>query len=454
MGEMIGKIGWVVMFASVCTTARAFTGSLAQQIAPLLVGVTSNNLSDRDWAPRDRLDPRGTVLLSGVRKDGIENCTGTVILSTSEETRVITAKHCVDPKNPTGGVNIDGVESTGVYSATDPDTDEDISDISLVTFPAGTAEFLGVRKFPKLATKPMKPGDKVYLAGFGLDSIFSTGKKNGAGIRRWGVTTVEKREGGALCTKETVFRRDPTPDISPEVCQPDASVKEEENLANAQVLPGDSGGAVYNSDGEVVGIASMIKLRREGPHVNLPLLGPIFVKITSIGISSRFVDLVDNDVLHDFLKEAWDPAWKLERSSRVAKHPVLALFNAVLANTISEDPFAHVTLRTGRYLNTEDPKNSLWIQPLYHRRKLLSFSLRSFKDNGVSASRNFECNSKRQCVDLSPRSNLAYTVLENGRLMQHAVIFSFAGATVEGDKVTSSHYLAVGRPVAEFRFSD
>lgn len=223
--------------------AGAFSPLPVSIMAAAMVTVTERHV-DNEYAARLHIDPHVTVALTST---GAELCTGTFL----SDTEMLTAGHCLEEGDPTGGVNVDGVPSLAAYVAPQfKDIDSARYDMALVIFPAGTGEYLGIQHYPRLASAPPAPGEALYLVGFGMTDPYAmmSGGDGGHGIRGWGITAFDAIENGLIRTRDIYI--------------PYSKTAMRLRKIASNILVGDSGGAVYNERGEIVGVVSLVNHRR------------------------------------------------------------------------------------------------------------------------------------------------------------------------------------------------
>ncbi len=365
MGRLGSRVLGVALVLGSLVGRSAYAGNfgLTQALGVLMMGATHSEPS-RDYGELIGVDPRVTVRLG--REGG--HCTATFINSV----RVLTAAHCINPKLPAGGVNIDGIASVAahahkgfVYPKEKPGfwaqvfgaevekekTELNPYDIAVVDFPEGTAEFLGVRKFPAIAKKGFEKGH-VYFAGYGIDDFFSYVNEtqfSGAGLLGWGVVNVVSRKDGYLKTDEEIIFTD----------RAKQKKHDAKNIAYSHALPGDSGGALYNEAGEIVGISSaMLSLEQK----DSTRLGPfVVIGKSRYTVFNYFIDITSDssreEIAHQFETQVQPTSEGAQKVSMDAPLP---------------DPFEKLVLRTGQFALG---KETIGVVPNYHRGELESVVL-------------------------------------------------------------------------------
>ncbi|MBI1859402.1 MAG: trypsin-like serine protease [Deltaproteobacteria bacterium] len=322
--------------------------SSTQALPPIIpIAILSLGVSDRTLNQTIReklgLDEGITVALT---QNGSYACTGTLI----SDTDVATVRHCIDPNNPTGGVNIDGIEAEVAYYNPDMTKVGSAYDFAIVRFPAGTGRFLGATKYPRIATTLPQKGDEIFLGGFGCNNLHTARKRDvsnpGSGVLGWGRSQVVDNKGGVITTSKRYVYDDYNPE----------ETKEE---VVAIGLPGDSGSAVYNSQGEVVAVVSQVYT--DDRTVRLP--------VSAIGLivgNPWIAHLVKNSFELEIRLDGW---WAKNELSNMSSQNTQDVFALARGETVERfalkeprppapplptpgDPFAATVLRTGRYQGT------------------------------------------------------------------------------------------------------
>ena len=242
-------------------------------IAFLAAGGLTGCGNDRSFSTPDISNGRvaqngefsAVVLLSYETEQGRAVCSGTFISPTT----VLTAAHCTMGGQITNGLtgevdlqislirperNADGslaphilANSTAVFRHPDWDTafeqrQVNKFDTALVEFPAGFA-----RDTATISRREGQPGDPVTSVGYGLDYVPGLlGRSNpdasSLGVKRIGTNTLMDTGGLSVYDGMHFFQG--------EIDTGDASGE------NGNAAPGDSGGAMFNQAGELIGVTS------------------------------------------------------------------------------------------------------------------------------------------------------------------------------------------------------
>ncbi len=371
MGNKWGFGGFLCLFVVNLLSSQAYgeSSTLSLLLAPLMVGVTERTV-DEEYAKQLNIDPHATVALS----QGTGLCTGTFLSSTT----AITAVHCVDRENPTGNVNVDGIASLQVFFSERYQTPVEHGDliegrikydVAVLVFPPGTGEFLGIKSYPKLATTDPKSGDTVYLVGFGMSDpyAFLTGDEEnaGAGIKGWGTATISETKDGMLFTEPiTIENKKP-------VATETLSVRPN----TSRGLPGDSGGALYNTQGEIVGITSVVAKPVQDFTESKVLFGLLsLVHIDSWKVSNEYADVTSHDTL-----ELMATATHCKDLSRCAvienSRPEIKTVSLEKPSAPNSTAFDHVILRTGFYGGTKNVNRRAFLHPVYYNKQMVQIDL-------------------------------------------------------------------------------
>jgi hypothetical protein len=238
----------------------------------------------------------------------------------------------------------------------------------LVFFPSGTGEFLGIKKYPRIATKPMDVSETAYLIGFGTNSFYSVllnpSVKGGTGIRGWGTTQLRQVKDGIVYT--------PSRHVSLYEAATDKMYASSEN---SRALSGDSGGSVYNKSGEISAVVS--------EFLNMPervAVGKLFRIIpidllTGWETQNTFSD-VTTEENHKLIETALEAGESENPVDILVEEGLMAPAAAERLSrlAVTPSPFAHVTIRTGIY---ETPSgNKLQLMPLYFGKNLHTITVR------------------------------------------------------------------------------
>lgn len=357
--------------------------TISSLFAVLAIGMLPRNTND-DYARKIDVDPKASVRFW----DGNRLCSGTFV---STDTAV-TAAHCVDLTDPTGGFNVEGVDSLA-YAISDgaknylaelngkqarpanlpPLSNEEIEeinakalayskeDIAIIRFPKGTGEFLGIARYPAFAKEPLAKGDQAYLVAFGggdaealLGVFLHTPSGTSQGIKGWGTVKIESVDNGVYQTETVEF----TPD----------QLSDTEKLTatkHSVVLPGDSGGSVFNDRGELVAVNSSVY-----PHfkIDSEQITPSqeAEQTVSLAAESRLTDLTGS-LSQELLGRAWSPPEDADKN-----------------------PFSHSPLRSGRYIAPQI-KGDYLLLPAYKKGKLVQVSLRTMDKGQPGAPAVLKC---------------------------------------------------------------
>lgn len=319
-----------------------FVGLIASSGAS---GWVTNRRTDLDYAAQLKLDTAVTVksqlgLMAG--------CTATLL----NPTTVILAGHCINEKNKTGGVSIEGVESIAVYTQyagiaeadkINKETDRAKArllaipivkkDLAVLVFPEGFGEFLGVKQYPRIVER-QGVERTAYLLGYGMSSL-----GEGAGVLGWGTTDIIPATNGIIEVQRGV---------------PSAAERGEGVAVGERVsaLNGDSGSAAYNAEGQIIGIVSSVMPETEMVETTRSY-GPITVRTVERRV--KWFDGLIVDVTSEESKELFKEAIECKQGACAGnfagsgvpedRKPILTRSpdnnNAAL--------FSHRTLRTGRY---------------------------------------------------------------------------------------------------------
>ncbi len=183
------------------------------------------------------------VRINNTRIGGI--CTGVFV----NDTTMLTAAHCLSVREPDAGISLHShpeVKPIAHYinlaavanRCTDGSYPKDQVplcpryDLAILVFEAGTGTALGAKNFPGIADRPPKRGETIFLFGFG-------GKKLGDAP---GPKNTASGKVSSTAAFHFVLEVGDYEDLQPE--------------DETGVLHGDSGGPVFNDNGEIVGISS------------------------------------------------------------------------------------------------------------------------------------------------------------------------------------------------------
>lgn len=228
----------------------------------------SNRRLDSDFTSILDIDAKSIVAINGRA-----SCTGTFL----NPTTALTSAHCIDLRDPTGGVSVEGVQSIRAFHNQHYDPEKAIEvadyykavphDLALVVFPKGTGRFLGIRRYATISDTfyPAHINEKIYLIGYGAYTFKKsrTIMDDEFGLLGWGWNTITGiAEGGLLF------------ETSGSMGVGDKSLGEGSG-ESAFCLDGDSGSGVYISTGEIIGICDATRVfRQDTPEKVLSLYTP------------------------------------------------------------------------------------------------------------------------------------------------------------------------------------
>ncbi len=355
----------VVSFSISYQTAKAeLVSSAFHLLGPALLGITERSL-DNKYTEVTGLDPKATVALTR----GSALCTGTFVSPNT----LLTAVHCIDAKNPRGGVNVDGINSIMVYFNDLyfklGESERIRYDVAVVIFPPGTGDFLGIKKYPELASAEPNGGDKIYLVGYGMNNPWAmwhpqANVESGTGIKGWGTANISEAKDGILFTEA----------VNVENRQPIAADKEKQTAApnSSRALPGDSGSSAYNEQGRILGITSVVARLPKNVEVvtDLGFIEVPFVKDWEV--SNEFADIMSPETEDLFTlaksnEEVRKRAYFGDAPEAKAKPSKPSLFSRFFSG-----PFDHVLVRTGTYEKVGKPEIQVYVHPIYRSKVIIA----------------------------------------------------------------------------------